>query len=194
MLRSLQKILLRRVISPSFWVVAFFVMCAILLLLRNQDSDVMCLKHRQLQSASKMDELKTFIPDHDGCNDKGGSAKEITKNTDQNFEQDKNSSDLNKEMDALRKKLAMYERLNKFMELDSLASKYGSKMRQNILLISDSTSGSSLLGELLNQHPDVFYLFEPLEALDYYKDNRPESVYDAMVTHLLNSIFHCNFL
>ncbi|PFX27664.1 hypothetical protein AWC38_SpisGene7658 [Stylophora pistillata] len=122
----------------------------------NQDSDVMCLKHRQLQSASKMDELKTFIPDHDGCNDKGGSAKEITKNTDQNFEQDKNSSDLNKEMDALRKKLAMYERLNKFMELDSLASKYGSKMRQNILLISDSTSGSSLLGELLNQHPDVF--------------------------------------
>lgn len=194
MLRSLQRIFLRRVISPSLLLVAFFLMCAILFLTRNEDSDAMCLKNRQLQSASKMDEFKTFIPDYDGCNDKDGSAKDNTKNADKNFEQDTNCSKLYKEIDALRKKLAMYERLNKFMELDSLASKYGSKLRQNILIISDSASGSSLLGELLNQHPNIFYLFEPLESLDYYKDNRPESVYDAMVTHLLNSIFHCNFL
>ena len=136
-------------------------------------------------------ELKAFISD--GCRDKEFVRK--TNNTENNFKRgDKNCSELYSEIALLRKKLDMFERLNKFMELDSLASKYGSKMRQNILIISDSASGSSFLGELLNQHPQVFYLYEPLQSLDYYRDNRPESVYDTMVTHLLNGIFHCNFM
>ena len=194
MLRSLQIILLRRVIPPPFWLVAFFVMCAIFIFTRNDNLEAMCLRNRQLQSSTKMDEMKRSVSDHDGCNDEDNSAKDITKNSERNFKQDKNCSELNNEINSLQRKLAMYERLNKFMELDSLASKYGSKMRQNILIISDSAAGSSFLGELLNQHPQVFYLFEPLESLDYYRDNRPESVYDTMVTHLLNSIFHCNFL
>lgn len=190
MFRSLQNILPRRVIPPPIWLVVFFVMCAIFIFTRNDNLEAMCLRNRQLQSSATTDELKTYISGECGDHDLAREAN----NSETNFKQDKNCSKLHDEIMSLRKKLEMYERLNKFMELDSLASKYGSKMRQNILIISDSASGSAFLGELLNQHLQVFYLYEPLQSLDYYRDNRPESVYDTMVTHLLNGIFHCNFM
>ena len=193
MFRSLQDILPRRVSPPSFWLIAFFVLCAIFVFTRDDSLETMCLRNQYLQSSTNIGDFKTFISD--GC---GGNIN--PKNNHENItetnilNQEKNVSDLNAEITILRKKLEMYERLNKFMELDSLASKYGSKLRQNILIISDFASGSSFLGEILNQHPQVFYLYEPLKSLEYYRENRPESVYDTMVTHLLNGIFHCNFV
>ncbi|XP_057316559.1 carbohydrate sulfotransferase 6-like [Hydractinia symbiolongicarpus] len=107
---------------------------------------------------------------------------------------DHNTSDISlSEVQELRQKVAMYERLNKLLEFNSWMSQHGSKMRQNILIVSSQYCGSSLLGELFNQNPQVFYLYEPLRSLNYYKDNRPTDVYDAMVTHLLDGIFHCKF-
>ena len=97
------------------------------------------------------------------------------------------------EVRELRQKVSMYEKLNKLLEFNSWMSQHGSKMRQNILVLSSEYCGSSLLGELFNQNPQVFYLYEPLKSLDYYKDNRPADVYDAMVTHLFDGIFHCKF-
>lgn len=97
------------------------------------------------------------------------------------------------EVQELRQKVAMYERLNKLLEFNSWMSQHGSKMRQNILILSSEYCGSSLLGEIFNQNSQVFYLYEPLKSLDYYRDNRPQDVYDAMVSHLLDGIFHCKF-
>lgn len=195
MFRSLQYILPRRV-NPTVWLVAFFILYAIIFFTRDNSLETMCLRNRQLQSSTNIGDFKTLISD--GCVDHESylTNNHVNMNSTENNTADhkKNCSDLSEEINVLRKKLAMYERLNKFMELDSLASKYGSKMRQNILIISDFASGSSFLGEIFNQHPQVFYLHEPLKSLEYYRENRPESVYDTMVTHLLNGIFHCNFM
>lgn len=97
------------------------------------------------------------------------------------------------EVQELRQKVAMYERLNKLLEFNSWMSQHGSKMRQNILILSSQYCGSSLLGEIFNQNSQVFYLYEPLKSLEYYRENRPQDVYDAMVSHLLDGIFHCKF-
>lgn len=97
------------------------------------------------------------------------------------------------EIEELRQKVVMYERLNKLLEFNSWMNQHGSKMRQNILILSNQYCGSALLGELFNQNPQVFYLHEPLKSLDYYKENRPTDVYDAMVTHQLDGIFQCKF-
>lgn len=104
-----------------------------------------------------------------------------------------NCTKLQGKIDVLEQKLKLYEKLGRFTEEDSLVNHYGSKVRQNILVISNLYCGSSFLGEIFNQHPQVFYLHEPVESLEYYKENRPENVYDTMVTHLLNGIFHCDF-
>ncbi|XP_002164346.1 carbohydrate sulfotransferase 1 [Hydra vulgaris] len=97
------------------------------------------------------------------------------------------------EVQELRQKVAMYERLNRLLEFNSWMSQHGSKTRQNILILSSEYCGSSLLGELFNQNPQIFYLYEPLKALDYYKDNRPSDVYDSMVTNQIDGIFQCKF-
>lgn len=97
------------------------------------------------------------------------------------------------EVQELRQKVLMYERLNKLLEFNSWMSQHGSKTRQNILILSNQYCGSALLGELFNQNPQVFYLHEPLKSLDFYKENRPTDVYDAMVTQQLDGIFQCKF-
>ena len=102
--------------------------------------------------------------------------------------------ELKQEVRELRRKIQIYERLNALTELDSYrVSVHGSKTRQNVFLFSDVRAGSSFLGELFNQHPEVFYLYEPVTALDYYRENRHERVYDSMVTHMLGAIFRCHF-
>ena len=59
------------------------------------------------------------------------------------------------EVQELRQKVAMYERLNKLLEFNSWMSQHGSKMRQNILILSSQYCGSSLLGEIFNQNSQV---------------------------------------
>ena len=44
--------------------------------------------------------------------------------------------------------------------LDSSTSK-----RVNVIIVSEPRSGSSFWGQIFNQHPNVFYLFEPLRAV-----------------------------
>ena len=135
----------------------------------------MCLRNRQLQSSSYIDDFKML--NSDDCEDRIDARQENSA-ANKTLKQDINCSYIIAENAILRRKLEMFQRLNKFMELDSTASKYGSKIRQNILIISDFASGSSYLGEILNQNPQVFYLYEPLKSLEYYCENRPESVYD----------------
>ena len=193
-LRSLQDILVKRLRPHSFWLLALFLLCAIFVWTRDNSLETMCLRNRKLRSSTNTYDLKNSKR-YSPCGTNNRFIDDIANNSSVNkvLNRGKNCSNLDKEIENLRKKLTMYEKLDKFMEVDSTTSKFGSKMRQNVLIVSDYASGSSFLGEILNQHPQVFYLYEPLKSLEFYHENRPESIYDTMVTHLLNGIFHCNF-
>lgn len=128
-----------------------------------------------------------------GSPDKSVLCPTCIKKINRDDQNNQNFSRLQMKIEALEQKLKLYETVGKLTEDNSLVNNYGNKVRQNILLISCLYCGSSFLGEMLNQHPHVFYLQEPVESLEYYRDNRPEGVYDAMVTHLLDGIFHCDF-
>lgn len=43
----------------------------------------------------------------------------------------------------------------------------GWKKQNAILLSSFMRSGSSVVGDIFNRHPDVFYMFEPLHEIVY---------------------------
>ena len=47
----------------------------------------------------------------------------------------------------------------------SSSSNTSTSKRVNVIIISEPRSGSSFLGQIFNQHPDVFYLFEALRAV-----------------------------
>ena len=77
--------------------------------------------------------------------------------------------------------------------LDSSTSK-----RVNVIIFSEPRSGSSFLGKIFNQHPNVFYLFEPLRAVtvvtneDLYL-NLPSENYNRLALKLLFEILNCRF-
>ena len=77
--------------------------------------------------------------------------------------------------------------------LDSSTSK-----RVNVIIVSEPRSGSSFLGQIFNQHPNVFYLFEPLRAVtvvtneDLYL-NLPSENYNRLALKLLFEILNCRF-
>ncbi|XP_066302192.1 carbohydrate sulfotransferase 3-like [Branchiostoma lanceolatum] len=64
--------------------------------------------------------------------------------------------------------------------------------RTAILIFTQMRSGSSFLGELFNQHPDVFYVYEPLWALKNYP-NKTHNVSDAEQIRLLQGVLTCDF-
>ena len=67
--------------------------------------------------------------------------------------------------------------------------------RQNVLIYAPARSGSSFLGQIFNQHEDVFYLYEPLyiySILNKLRVMNPSQLHDSSLT-LLKDCFHCNF-
>ncbi|XP_072242903.1 carbohydrate sulfotransferase 1-like [Leuresthes tenuis] len=72
--------------------------------------------------------------------------------------------------------------------------------RTNILILATTRSGSSFVGQLFNQHPEVFYLFEPLyhvqlALLPRLAQSRNLAQRKAMLgaaRNLLRSLFHCH--
>ena len=77
--------------------------------------------------------------------------------------------------------------------LDSSTTK-----RVNVIIVSEPRSGSSFLGQIFNQHPNVFYLFEALRAVtvvtneDLYL-NLPSENYNRLALKLLFEILNCRF-
>lgn len=70
--------------------------------------------------------------------------------------------------------------------------------RQTLIILSPGRSGSSFLGELFNQNPDVLYVFEPLympgDILNhnvFYKNETPE--YNQLATDIMKAFISCNF-
>ena len=70
--------------------------------------------------------------------------------------------------------------------------------RSNLLILSQGRSGSSLLGELFNANPNVFYVFEPLHTArkflesSTYIDNKSAN-YSKFCQLVLDSFFRCSF-
>lgn len=68
-------------------------------------------------------------------------------------------------------------------ELDDVTSS-----ERNLIIAAQPRTGSSFLGDALNQHPNVFYLFEPL-----YVANSPKHSNDASSLKFLEGVLHCKF-
>ncbi|EDO46690.1 predicted protein, partial [Nematostella vectensis] len=62
----------------------------------------------------------------------------------------------------------------------------------NIMLLAYKRSGSSFVGQLLNQHPDVMYLYEPLYFVKSLSERHP-SAFRLLSHTLLSIIYTCNF-
>ena len=79
------------------------------------------------------------------------------------------------------------------------------KPRLNVIILTHIRSGSSFTGNMFNFHPDVFYLFEPLNELRMVRygdrglgewpplDDKTNEAYRADFSNLLQDIFACNF-
>ena len=80
------------------------------------------------------------------------------------------------------------------------------KPRLNVIILTHMSSGSTFLGNLFNLHPDVFYLYEPLNKLRMVVhgdrkgvgewnvlNKKAEKAYRTDVSNLLRDFFTCNF-
>jgi len=80
------------------------------------------------------------------------------------------------------------------------------KPKLNVIILTHMSSGSTFLGNLFNLHPDVFYLYEPLNELRIVVhgdrkdlgewnvlDKKAEEAHRTDFFNLLRNIFTCNF-
>lgn len=77
----------------------------------------------------------------------------------------------------------MYKKFHK--NLNYFTDLYFSQ-RELVLLFTFYRSGSTFTGQLLNQHPDVFYLFEPLIIA------AAETGENEFKNQILDRIFNCS--
>ena len=66
--------------------------------------------------------------------------------------------------------------------------------RRNLIIVSHGRSGSSLMGDIFNHHPSVFYMYEPLQTAErvQWKSNQGRN-YASTVELFLTSLFRCAF-
>lgn len=69
------------------------------------------------------------------------------------------------------------------------------RVRKNLIIVSHGRSGSSLMGDIFNHHPSVFYMYEPLQSPErVMKRFRGGNInYSQMVDHFLSGLFRCTF-
>ena len=73
--------------------------------------------------------------------------------------------------------------------------------RLNVILLTHMSSGSTVIGNMLNLHPDVFYIYEPLHALRrsvygsewLVLDKSKNDAFREDFSSLLNDLFTCGF-
>ncbi|XP_078620687.1 carbohydrate sulfotransferase 1-like [Branchiostoma floridae x Branchiostoma japonicum] len=63
--------------------------------------------------------------------------------------------------------------------------------RTAVIVMTQMRSGSTFVGEIFNQHPDAFYFFEPIWALEYNKNKAYNST--AWQLKLLEGLSKCKF-
>ena len=93
------------------------------------------------------------------------------------------------------------ETRNEFVLLTSKVKTNRTKTRLNVILLTHFSSGSTVVGNMFNLHPDVFYLYEPLNALRREINTNEwralqKSTNDAFrndLSTLLRDVFTCGF-
>ena len=67
--------------------------------------------------------------------------------------------------------------------------------RRNIIIVSHGRSGSSLMGDIFNHHPSVFYMYEPLQTPErvHRKLVGRNTSYGDLVKQFLTGVFRCKF-
>ena len=78
------------------------------------------------------------------------------------------------------------------VDQSKIEPKDGNTMSKNttrVLIMTHHRSGSSFTGELFNQHPDAFYMYEPLRIVD----GGCTSSTTKLRTELLRNFMDCNF-
>ena len=75
------------------------------------------------------------------------------------------------------------------------------KTRLNVILLTHMSSGSTVVGNMFNLHPDVFYIYEPLHALRRklrggewrFLDKSQNDVFRKDFSTLVHDLFTCGF-
>ena len=67
--------------------------------------------------------------------------------------------------------------------------------RRNVIIVSHGRSGSSLMGDIFNHHPTVFYMYEPLQTAErvHRKLVGRNTSYGDLAKQFLTGAFHCKF-
>ena len=64
--------------------------------------------------------------------------------------------------------------------------------KQNILLLTEYRSGSSFVGRILNEHPDIAYLFEPLQLIAR-RPTQGKYTNASRIDGFMRKLFNCSF-
>ena len=70
--------------------------------------------------------------------------------------------------------------------LDKVSDKFDIKPT-HVAIVTNRRSGSSFLGQIFNQNPDVFFHFEPLKVMEWKKEWYPNA------TNLIRNMMKCKF-
>ncbi|XP_056133183.1 carbohydrate sulfotransferase 7 [Lampris incognitus] len=95
----------------------------------------------------------------------------------------------------LESTMALWNNGDKFNTSDTVEydSVNRSRSRIHIYLHATWRTGSSFLGELFNQHPDVFYLYEPMWHIWQALYPGDAGSLQGAVRDMLNSLYRCDF-
>ncbi|KAM6962931.1 carbohydrate sulfotransferase 7 [Aplochiton taeniatus] len=92
--------------------------------------------------------------------------------------------------------MAMWNNGDKFINTTATMGEdavNNSQSRIHIYLHATWRTGSSFLGELFNQHPDVFYLYEPMWHIWQALYPGDAGSLQGAVRDMMNSLFRCDF-
>lgn len=68
--------------------------------------------------------------------------------------------------------------------------------RKNVIIMSHGRSGSTLMGDIFNHHPSVFYMYEPLQTVERVMGEdllKTNNNYNDIAKEFLTGIFRCRF-
>ncbi|KAJ7365503.1 hypothetical protein OS493_005612 [Desmophyllum pertusum] len=77
---------------------------------------------------------------------------------------------------------------------ENFEERRSSTARKNLIIMSHGRSGSSLMGNIFNHHPSVFYMYEPLQTIGrVLRKLEGNKNYDQLAKEFLTGIFRCSF-
>lgn len=67
--------------------------------------------------------------------------------------------------------------------------------KKNLIIMSHGRSGSTLMGDIFNHHPSVFYMYEPLQTVERVTPTTlgTSKNYNERAMEFLSGIFRCSF-